>query len=382
MRKLRSDINTKTFEFLQARLLKIIEENQPWMAANPTALQWLFCQWETIWVTGRACFGYEGIVKRSYECENNPKYEVADRFQAETPEIDEQECILYDAWANAQDAMKSMRPNLPYWAGFNMSLGTREDFDRWRVEYQEKLKDPFFVLSQKKNKTFEEHVELLTDKRYQYHSMYGSKFSVANHLLCVIGNGYGWNKDGYVCVDTPSDRDEAIYNGWPVHDVDDFPENCREFIREIIYCDKVQENIKVAKAHYDGLVQKMIDKHMKDHSFMKSPEFKKHFPTVTVENANEADEAMSAIYAALRKEFQDEDEVTKPRAYYPLSDRYSLILTMPDNAHESYIRACKEIAEDILAHPELYVNDRPSVLTDILLWYDLPCVKAMGITRN
>jgi len=37
---------------------------------------------------------------------------------------------------------------------------------------------------------------------------------------------------------------------------------------------------------------------------------------------------------------------------YPLSENYSLLATMPENAHPSYISAGKEISELILANPK------------------------------
>ena len=177
----------------------------------------------------------------------------------------------------------------------------------------------------KKNKTFDEWVNLLTDKNYQYQSIYPNKKSVANHLLCVIGNGYDWNNQGYLEL-----RSEATTD-WRNAKL---PENIQATLDSIFsiyeveltyqtYRDEVIKNINKRKEE-DRKNKELIDKYSKYFS-------------------------------------DDNDTKQKYSKYYPISSTSNIYVIVDDETKKrtrlskidsSYVEATKEICIDILENKD------------------------------
>lgn len=372
------DINNKSIEFLQHRILRIVERNQAWLASNPAALQWLMCHWDSMFYAGRICYGYGGIIKKGSACENNPKYEVGGRIKYQSEEI---ENIIYDAWANASTAMGKLIPGSN---GMGIVMATRETFEQWGREYVGLQSDPFFQLSEKPNKTFDEWVELCTDTRYRYHSIFPDRFSVANHLLAVNGTGMGWNKAGFVCDEGPADNDEAMFNGWPLVTIQSFPEAYQSLIEEVIYSEKVQKTIAAANEHHQKLVSEENRKKGESKRDLLAT-LGVEVPEGTSIETMDGESVLALFDKWLEEAYEKREgkleslgnpDGRPPRTYYPFSKGYCQLLSIPENAHPSYIWASKEIVEHVLQNQELYDSE---TVKDAKLFYKQAAVKARGI---
>lgn len=199
----------KTFPNIQKecdKILKLMKENQNYLCKkNKPLLAYLMLRWQNLYYAGRILYGDE---KFGYQCQNNPKYEFESMENSEANGN-----IIYDAWAVSID-MQVMAPaefrEKSDWIGVRDHYQMNEkDFDQLATFFNKD--NDFTKLLHKKNKTMQEWYALLSDPNHRYSSMYPTKKSVDDHLLCVIGNGYDWNKDGFICDDGPSGEDGSDY---------------------------------------------------------------------------------------------------------------------------------------------------------------------------
>lgn len=365
MEKKKRSIN---IEKLSDKMLKFVEKHQSHLCKkeNLNQLAYVMLRWEILYHVGRVCFGYEGIVRKGYQCENNPKYELGDgkiKYDSE-----ENENIIYDAWGIA--------------VGLTSERGGTKCFVLDDIDYtpDNNKKTPILKLQAKKNKTMDDYVNLMTDPKYRYNSLFPDTYRVYDYLLCTIGTGYGWNKDGYICPTGPSDMDEDDYGnprtGWI-----DMPEQMLAELNMILHEPQYVEYEKMAREY----VKTEIVKHRLEQCvpFLRrqgeylakagmvnqkgelSPEHKRaRMAGEKILNMLDSGDAekILALYEHLMDSMiknRANDREDKQRRHYPLCE-YSCIVNMPDNAHESYWKAGKVVALEILAEPTDDKKHRPS----------------------
>jgi hypothetical protein len=270
--------------------------------------------YNTLWYGGRLA-SYDNIIEKEPidegdgeiymidQCDENPKYKI-EMCEPQSEEIDN---YIYDAWG-----MHVSNDYSPGWTEFcEIITNGRELSD---IETK----------TLKQNKTFDEWVEIMTSPDYKYSSMFPDRRSVANHLLCVIGNGYGFKKGFVIKEASGADQDTTDYGDW-----------------------------MNAKFHKD--IQKMVDNIMSD------PEVKKVLTHVEKKKSEYEEEQLKkerkAFDGMTYDEFMKIKNNTRIRKtiheYYPISE-YSIITKINNNSHPSYIQAGIEVCEDLLANPPKY----------------------------
>lgn len=166
----------KTPEAFCSAIVKMVCNHFDYFRANPKHMAWAMMNYELIHRAGRSMG----------RCGDNPKDAVIDAGNSRLGQIrDEEDAnFLYDSWAQCisnyaefPDVKKNADP-------------------RW------------FSL----NKTVEDWVDLLTSPDYQY--KYSSEYEVRDSLLCTLGSGYGWNKDGYIDQVGPCDVQKSFFHGY------------------------------------------------------------------------------------------------------------------------------------------------------------------------
>lgn len=304
-------------------ILNTIKDNQVYLTQreNLPQLAKLGYMYNTLWYGGRVA-SYDGAIPKlvvteddeTWECEqcgDNPKYKI-EMCEPQTDEIDN---YIYDAW------------------GMHVSNGfgpSWEEFKTIVLEGKELTENEIKML--KPNKTFDEWVEVLTNKDYEYSSIYPDKKSVANHLLCVIGNGYGY-KNGFVIYEASgADQDSTDYGDWKNAK---FREDIQLVVNQIMSDPEVEivmlHNTK-AKEDYEA---KELAKEIA--AFGKPwKEF------ISSKEHAELEEAIAKLKGK---------KVDSYHAYYPICN-YSIISKLDKDSDPSYIKAGIEICTEILAHEE------------------------------
>ncbi len=228
------------------KILKLMEDNQEFLCKKPNKpfLAYLMLRWQNLFYAGRTIYG---DTKSGYQCQNNPKYEFEDMAKN-----DKNERIIYDAWG-AGVSLESILPtefvtkNTIAGHGREIVQLDESDFDELSKYFS--LNDDFTKLLFKKNKTMNDWYDLLGNPNYRYHSLYGSKHSIDDHLLCTNGNGYDWNKEGFLCNDGPSGEDESDFGKFPMlkgHSTGKLQE-LENKLNEILFQPHVQECLSNGK---------------------------------------------------------------------------------------------------------------------------------------
>lgn len=305
-------------------ILNTIKENQVYLTQpeNLPQLAKLGFMYNTLWYAGRIA-SYDGIIPKlvineddgeTWECEqcgDNPKYKI----EMCEPQSDEIDNYIYDAW------------------GMHVSNGfgpTWEQFKTTVLEGKELTENEVRWL--KPNKTFDEWVEVLTDKDYQYAELYGGKREVANTLLCVIGTGYGY-KNGFVIYEASgADQDETDYGDWRNAK---FREDMQLVVNQIMSDPEVETvmnyNTKCKEEHKAKELAKEIEAFgMSYKDYLKSEKYAEVNATYNKNKGIKVDDY---------------------HPYYPICN-YSNITKLDENSDPSYIKAAIEICEEILAHEE------------------------------
>lgn len=192
-------------------ILALMNKNQNELckAKNKPFLAYLMLRWQVLFNAGRTVYGDQ---KHGYQCQNNPKYE----FESMATN-DRNESIIYDAWGASIGFIQLLPPDLVKkykYYGESTPQFDESDFDELATYFNKE--DSFTKLQFKKNKTMDDWYAMLGDPNYRYHSLYETKKSIDNHLLCVVGNGYDWNKQGFLCDDGPSGEDTSDFGKYPM----------------------------------------------------------------------------------------------------------------------------------------------------------------------
>lgn len=305
------------------KLLNLIKKNQVFLTQkeNLPQLAKLGYMYNSLWYSGRLCWGYDGILvpegkgKTYSECEDNPKYKI----EMCDPINEEIENYIYDAWGMHVEN-NSIEPSFAEF--YDLVVNGKE-----LTELQKKFLKP--------NKTFDEWVDCLTSKDYRYKSLYPDRKSVADHLLCTIGNGYGY-KNGFVIYEASgADQDITDYGDWKNAKFDG---KIKKVVDQLLALDIVKQTLDAAHAY----TKEIIDKR----------------------NAKELERDM-ALFGMPFDEYLKSDKCKKIedvlekkdtyQQYYPICN-YSIITQFDNNTHESYLKAGIEICEEILANAD---KERP-----------------------
>lgn len=339
-------------------ILSLMKEHQIYLTQpeNLPQLAKLGYMYNTLWYAGRQCWGSEGLLqanKKAYDCEDNPKYKI----EAVEPQTEEIENLVYDAWGMHVSEMEDGRyGKLPI---------SGDDFIKLIKEGKELT--PFELKLRKPNKTFDEWVEVLTDKQYRYSSIYKTRRAVADHLLCCIGNGYRINKEGFIISKASgADQDKDLYGAWEnvvfkaeiakeVDKILSYPEVklTLDTIRD--YCAQKSEFEKKEKETERAGFKQMILESIKK----LNKKERKDNPIIISDNpdSEELNELMDEVIEAMYSTKTGKKQEPKKEQYHPYCpiSNYSIIHKI-QNAEKnqkiepSTLKACIEICEEILAH--------------------------------
>lgn len=191
------------------------------------------------------------------------------------------------------------------------------------------------LLEDKPNKVMEDYLEMCLDPNYRYNSLYPNRQFVLDHYLCSYG--YIWSANGYLKSRQsfgPSGHDLEQFKGSKTCPL---PTEIQKSIswmdnEDIILGKKLYEQARIASRNKESKLSKTLDEMDKF--------FAKHDPKK---------------YAADQKKKQQEiDE----HPYNLISKEYSAIWNIPDNAHESYKLAAREVCEGILSRPKEHKENK------------------------
>jgi hypothetical protein len=320
-------------------ILSAVEKYQEFLTQpeNLPQLAKLGFMFEKFWYAGRVAYGYDGRIKKGSSCENNPKYELGDTIKYLDSKIED---LVYDAWG----MHVSNDPNhMSFEEIKNLIINGKELSD-----FEKRLRTP--------NKTFDEWVDVLTNPEYKYSQLYPDRRSVADHLLCTIGNGYGYSKEtGMVFVEASgADQDQDIYGEW---------ENAKFSPEIFTVVEKVLSTpeLKLAIDAELEAVKEWEEKRRQEDRKEQESWYKMLLPLIN-EKRREAgvpevtiddpllDEVKKQYVKELMKGSISKRTKAKKYEYYPICN-YSIITMFDKNTHPSYIKAGLEICEDIVSNP-------------------------------
>ncbi len=333
---------TKYEKTVTDKILKTIEKYQEFLTQpeNLPQLAKLGFMFERFYTAGRVAYGWSGTVKKDKSCENNPKYEIQDNIKYINETI---ENLVYDAWGMH---VSNTPPEMSFAEIKDLILNGRT-LSEFEVKYR------------KPNKTFDEWVEVLTDANFEYHSIYPDRRSVADHLLCTIGNGYGYNPTtGMVFVEAGgADQDQDLYGNW---------ENATFDTKIQPIVDKILDNpmVQIAVDSYDELIRS----YRKKERMKKWDSYKEYYQKLLDKLNSVLTSAMKPIVTMDSPEFEKfyDDYLNEsfkirmgnaPFEYYPISMNYSIITKFDENTHPSYITAGLEICDYIVSNPPVIKKD-------------------------
>jgi hypothetical protein len=264
---------------------------------HPKDLAWFMWKFNEIHYASR----YD---KREEFTDNeNPKYTVNDFF-ADNKVEEKYSDYVYDAWG--------------------ASIHVDDHFIRG---------DKTLPAEGKLNKTMDEWVILKLNPAYRFHSIYPNTKRVLDHMLCTIGNGYDWNKDGFICEDGPNGTDLTIFFGFDGKDiVRNLPKELREAAQKFLNDNDICIGVSLMQ---EFLEQERIER-------------------------EDLDKMLNTV--GQKEIFRSSPE------YYPMSEEYSLLCTMPNNAHSSYVEAGLKICHEILGNPKESDGNRKIAKKFISKW--------------
>lgn len=298
---------TKYEKEITRKILKTIEKYQEYLTQpeNLPQLAKLGFLFSYLYRAGRVAYGYTGYIEKGDVCENNPK----DELESIDYKDEDSESLIYDAWG-----MHDIDETKNY-----------EEFVQYIKEGRQL--SAFDKMLMAPNKTMEDWLIVRLDERYKYFDPSADKFQVYNYLLCVIGNGYGLNKNGFVYLEASgADQDQDDYGDW--------------------------ENAK-----FEPKIQKVVDKILINP--LVKPAVNCFHKLVCDEQTKKLNEERKAFNGLTYKEYLGSDAhkaveerlgMTKTfQNWYPISD-YSIMYEVFNGkkASQSVVNACIEIAEDIL----------------------------------
>lgn len=342
--------HTSQFVKNMYKILRVVKTEKKYFKKHPKHLAWLMHQYECLDMTSRF-IDEDGDVYWG-----NPKYpliELGDELKEELGKDGEDYGnLIYDAWGVgvSNDGGLSVYSNAEC----------------------------------KKNKTMEDYFKLYLDPNYKYTSIYANEHSVENQLICVIGNGMDWNKDGFMCYEGPSGCDETqfynfqfctgvipkrIKNKLP-HLKDSFIQKSMKFMKRKRYIHRVKEELRYIYGSVDDGVIKAIlkldpkqkKKDLKKMGWDKGLELWSHLTDIAMtpterKKKNKEQKKINKENKKKEKEYQANKAAEKRKneieraIYYPMCKQHSKLCTMPENAHESYVKAGIRISARILSNP-------------------------------
>jgi hypothetical protein len=325
-------MSTKYEKLIINPILKVIEKNQDYLCKpeNLTQLAKLGYMFDNLWYAGRVCYGYYGAIKKGNSCENNPKYEIGDNIKYNS---EENENLIYDAWGMH---VTNEGHDIDY-----------ETFKKLILEGR-KLSD-FEIQLRKPNKTFDDWVDIMTNKQYKYKSLFPDRRSVANYLLCTIGTGYGYNSITGVVIKEASgaDQDQDLYGQW---ENAVFEPSILKVVNQIL---DVPE-CKIALDTYSNIVIKNRQERKKKENEDRFKFFGYLLPIINEKRAKLGKTPVSIddedFYDHIDNSLNRKTIIQLPFEYYPICN-YSIIMQLNENSHPSYIQAALEVCEDIVANP-------------------------------
>jgi len=277
-------------EKINQNLLEVVTANFEYFRSRPVHLAW-------------AMRFYEVLVRLD---KNNGDYKDMVISSGDKLPSEEDGKLLYDAWGHSLH---------------------HDFFDT----------NPNWPLNLKPNKTLDDWIELLPDKRHRWHLIYSTPFSVKNHLLCVTGNGYGWNSHGFI-AEMPGETDSIIFSGYTRAEGKiraDIKEKIRNCFSNSNLKSGVEEYLKGVESNANRIYAG------EDWDAVLDPRFFE----------------LRELSAELKKELKKKKPEIIKYGYSSIS-HYSGLSTMPSNAHESYIHAGEEIAKNIISDKEQHKGSR------------------------
>ena len=333
-------------------ILECIRDNQDYLCEpeNLPQLAKLGYMYNSLWYSGRICWGSEGIIRKShgeiYDCEDNPKYKI----EMCNPNNERNEDLIYDAWG-MHISYENKQPS--YEEFCNVINGGKV-----LTELEKKQLKP--------NKTLDEWVEILTDENYRYHSHYPNRRSVLNNLLCTIGTGYSLSPDGYIIEGASgAGEDRSIYGDW---ENAEFREDIKEIVDSILNKEVVKMTLDKASEYVKKAEE---ERHMKDYGRIYDFLKKSNIYDVAKQGklaASKLNKIMSALVKG-KDEDDEDDEDNEYRPYYPIStsstiwyiaDKESQTRKGIMHIDQSYIDGAIEVCRDILAHEKEESESRHS----------------------
>lgn len=311
-------------------ILDVIEKHQKYLTQpeNLPQLAKIGYIYNKMYYAGRVAYGYDGIVKKGNSCENNPK-DWLENVNYLNEKID---YLVYDAW------------------GMHISNdGNVLNFDDIKsLVFEGKSLTEFEIKKRIPNKTFDQWVEILTNKQ---NLLFSNRISVADHLLCVIGTGFGYNKKTGCIIQEASgaNQDVDLYGDWEnsilsseikpiIEKIFEYPEVKIALDAECDYVKSLRIKNQKEKQKSWGFFYDIINEQRKEDNL----------PELDISDPNTLPIILDFINDKISK------KVDKPSLYYPISN-YSIITQFDKNTHISYINAGIEICEDILSHKEDYL---------------------------
>jgi hypothetical protein len=293
-------------------ILKTIKDNQEYLTQpeNLPQLAKLGYMYNTLWYAGRLCWGYDGKILKSKQCEDNPKYKIENC----EPKTDEIENLIYDAWGMHID------DDLIDWNTFFTIVTEGKELSELEIALI------------KPNKTMDDWIYCLTHPDYKY-DYEDSKFVIDN-LLCTIGNEYGY-KDGYIIKEASgADQDITVYGDWQNAK---FRNDIKEIVDNILAIPEVKNTIDISFNFRKEIRDEEDAKKLADDIKWFGMPFKEYVKT----KGKTVDKLLSEVTG---KPYEE-----KYKKHYPISN-YSNITKFDKNTHKSYIDAAINICIEILDH--------------------------------
>jgi hypothetical protein len=221
-------------------------------------------------------------------------------------------------WTNPKDPILSLNGKIP-----NAYLDLI--YQAWSfsvaIEDQLELKILNSNFAKKKKKTLEDYISYYLSKSCPFHEAFKGPKDVASYVL--TNSSLQWNQ-GHVA---------------------DYTEN------EINYSDLLD---------YETAIKKLPKPILEQLNYILSPEIKNCIKNAKTQNAKqfkliEKEKKMMRNFIA---EYGDEKVKKERDTYSEISERYSKIMTMPKNAHKSYVDGATKMCFEILANENESKNNK------------------------
>lgn len=225
----------------------------------------------------------------------------------------------FQDWQNPKDEILDLKTEDSY-----------KDFvyDAWASVVDDNTNYHPLSLEMKVNKTLDDWVELALNPNYRYRSLYADKESVVDFLFLTIGNGLGWNAVGCICQMGPCGTDCDIFIGYNTLDIGSEPLWFSRFITE----SNSNQDISLGFRLHDEAIKKREEEMLTLRSFVNDC---KTF-------VNDCKTMMGHPIKTI------ESAPTRPRPEPHIE--YSLLGSIPQNAHPSYLGAARKLYTSILDH--------------------------------